>query len=457
MDKFQLVLLVGAFLVAFGAIILVIFKREQGGKISSQLEYLVREQQKTEDSLRIQLGQLREELAYNLKDQRTELSQMTKLQREELVLSLKNISDSIVQTLRELSQSQKIQLDDFSERVKNLVQVTETKLETLRLAVERHLKEIIDYNTRQLEQIRITVDEKLSSTLEKRLGDSFKLVSERLEAVHKGLGEMQGLAAGIGDLKRVLSNVKIRGTWAEVQLGQILEQILTPELYAKNVQVVPSSDERVEFAIKLPGPKEDKNKCVWLPIDSKFPQEDYIRLQEAHEKAEPEAINKALEGLVRSAKQAAKDINQKYISPPYTTDFAIMFLPTEGLYGELLRQPGLVEELQQRYRVILAGPTTIAAILCGLRMGFHTLAIEQRASEVWKLLQAVRTEFKKFGELLERLKRHLQMASKTLDDTDVRTRVMERRLKDVTEIPLQEAELILRINGEKLAKEEEEL
>jgi len=457
MDNFQSILVVGSIGLVFVIIFVLVFKKNQVAKIVSKLELLEREQQKLETSINAHFGQMREELHYHFKGQRLELSEGVKMQREELVLTLKNISDTIIQTLKELSSNQKNQLDDFSSTVKSFIHVTESRLEGLRLAVERHLKEILDYNTRQLEQIRATVDEKLSSTLEKRLGDSFKLVSERLEAVHKGLGEMQGLATGIGDLKRVLSNVKIRGTWAEVQLEQILEQILTPELYAKNVQVVPTSEERVEFAIKLPGPKEDRSKHVWLPIDSKFPQEDYLRLQEATERADPEQVNKALDGLLKTARQAAKDINQKYISPPYTTDFAIMFLPTEGLYGELLRQPGLVEEFQQKFRVIVAGPTTISAILCGLRMGFHTLAIEQRASEVWKLLGAVRTEFKKFGDLLEKLKKHLQMASNTLEDTAVRTRAMERKLKEVTELPLGEAETLLEINGEKLPRDEKGL
>ena len=252
--------------------------------------------------------------------------------------------------------------------------------------------------------MRKTVDEKLHDTLEKRLGDSFKFVSERLEAVHKGLGEMQSLASGVGDLKRVLTNVKALGTWAEVQLGAILEQVLTPDQYGKNVRVKEESTESVEFAVRLPGPNDDPSACVWLPIDSKFPQEDYLRLQEAAESGDTEAVQRATAALIRTVRVAARDIHDKYVNPPSTTDFAIMFLATEGLYAEVLRQPGFVEELQHQYRISIAGPTTLMATLSSLRLGFQTLAIEQRASEVWKVLGAVKTEFGKFGDVLDKVK-----------------------------------------------------
>jgi DNA recombination protein RmuC len=269
------------------------------------------------------------------------------------------------------------------------------------------------------------------------------MVSERLEAVHQGLGEMQHLATGVGDLKRVLVNVKARGTWAEVQLGAILEQILTQEQFERNVRVKPDSAESVEYAVRLPGPKDDSGACVWLPIDSKFPQEDYLRLQEAAEKADPLAVQAAADALARTVRAAAKDIHDKYLSPPGTTDFAIMFLATEGLYAEILRQPAVVEDLQRRYRVVVAGPTTLAAILSSLRMGFQTLAIEQRAAEVWRVLAAIKTEFGKFGDVLDKVKRHIDLAGQTIDKTGVRSRAIERRLRSVEKLPEPEALEIL--------------
>ena len=254
---------------------------------------------------------------------------------------------------------------------------------------------------------------------------------------------MQNLATGVGDLKRVLTNVRARGTWAEVQLGAILEQILTPEQYAKNVQVKADSAERVEYAVRLPGPKEDPAACMWLPIDSKFPQEDYLRVQEAAERADPDAVHVAADGLARTVRAAARDIHDKYVNPPNTTDFAIMFLATEGLYAEVLRQPALAEDLQQRYRVVVAGPTTFAAILSSLRMGFQTLVIEKRAAEVWRVLAAIKTEFGKFGDVLDRVNRQLTTASRTIEETGVRSRAMERKLRSVEQLPEDEASAIL--------------
>lgn len=382
-----------------------------------------------------------------LEKQRVEVASEFSRLRGEVIATLKQVSDTIFTTLKELSKSQQDQLFNFSSALKELTGAMENKLEVLRFTVDGKLAEIQENNMKQLEEIRKNVNERLSDALEKRLADSFRLVSERLEAVHKGLGEMQSLAAGVGDLKRVLSNVKARGAWAEIQLEAILEHILTPEQYAKNVQVKPNSQERVEFAIRLPGPKEDRSQVVWLPIDSKFPQEDYMRLQDAIEKGDPELLGRAQESLKKTALQCARKISEKYINPPHTTDFAVMFLATEGLYAEVLRQPGLAEELQTRYRVIPSGPTTLSALLSGLRMGFHTLAIEQRASEVWRLLGAVKTEFKKFGESLDKVKRYLDNASKTLEDTGTRTKVMERKLKAVEEIPEEEAETLLRIEA----------
>ena len=331
----------------------------------------------------------------------------------------------------------------MARRLKELIDSEQASLERIRATVDGRVKELQEGNERKLEEMRRTVDEKLHDTLEKRLGESFKLVGERLEAVHKGLGEMQTLATGVGDLKRVLTNVKVRGTWAEVQLAALLDQILTADQFAKNVCVTPGSAERVEFAVRLPGPRDDPQSQVWLPIDSKFPQEDYLRLQVAAERGDADAVQAALDSLARAVRTAARDIRDKYVNPPATTDFAIMFLATEGLYAEVLRQPALVEELQQTYRVVVAGPTTLAAILSSLRMGFQTLAIEQRASEVWRILGAVKNEFGKFGGVLEKVKRQLDTASRAITETGVRSRALERHLRVVEQLPDAEAAHLL--------------
>jgi DNA recombination protein RmuC len=307
--------------------------------------------------------------------------------------------------------------------------------------VTGQIKELQEGNEKKLDQMRQVVDEKLQGTLEKRLGESFKLVSAQLEAVHKGLGDMQSLATGVGDLKRVLGNVKTRGTWGEVQLGAILEQVLTPDQYARNVRPRPDSGETVEYAVRLPGPEGDHERPLWLPIDAKFPHEDYGRLLTAVEAADVAAVTAAGVALERAVRLNAQDIRRKYVAPPHTTDFAILFVPTEGLYAELLRRAGFVESLQQDHRVVIAGPTTLAALLSSLRLGFRTLAIEQRASEVWKVLAAVKSEFGKFGEVLDKVKRQLQTASNTIDETGVRTRAIERRLKGVEELPAGERSL----------------
>jgi DNA recombination protein RmuC len=296
--------------------------------------------------------------------------------------------------------------------------------------------------------MRQTVDEHLQTTLAKRLGESFKLVSERLEAVQRGLGEMKGLADGVGDLKRVLTNVKARGTWGEVQLGAILEQLLTSDQYESNVKTRSDSDDLVEFAIKLPGLDDDPRTTVYLPIDSKFPQEDYLRLLDAIEKADSEATQESTKAIVRSIKNSAKEISNKYIDPPHTTDFAILFLPTEGLYAEVMRQPGLMEDLQASSRVVVTGPTTLSATVNSLRLGFRTLAIEKRSAEVWHVLSAVKTEFQSFGNVMTRLKRQLTAVSNTIDTTQVRTRVMERKLKDVEKLPADEAAPLLGLDTE---------
>ena len=304
----------------------------------------------------------------------------------------------------------------------------------------RHFREEM---SRQLDTIRATVDEKLQATLEQRLGESFKQVSDRLEAVHRGLGEMQTLATGVGELKRMLGNVKARGTWGEVQLGSILEQVLTPDQYARNVKTREGSNDLVEFAVKLPG--QGAGATVWLPLDAKFPQEDYLRLVESAERGDAEGVQVAQAALARAVLVAGRDISSKYLDPPRTTDFAILFLPTEGLYAEVLRMPGLTDQLQRDCRVVPAGPTTLAALLSSLRMGFRTLAIEERASEVWRLLGAVKTEFSRFGDVLDRVKKQLETARSTLDQTDVRTRAMQRQLRDVEQLPADASEQLLGI------------
>lgn len=316
-------------------------------------------------------------------------------------------------------------------RLEKLNETTERRLDAVRLTLEGRLQDLQKDNSAKLEQMRQTVDEKLQSTLEARLGESFRMVQQQLEQVQRGLGEMQSLATGVGDLKRVLGNVKTRGIFGEVQLAAILEQMLTIEQYAANVATNPHSNERVEFAIKLPGQGESADSQVWLPVDAKFPREDYERLLDAQERADVEAANLAAASLERRIREEAKNISGKYVAPPHTADFAIMFLPTEGLYAEVLRRPGLVENLQREHRVVVAGPTTLSAILNSLRMGFRTLAIEKRSSEVWQVLGAVRTEFGKFGTVLDKVRKQIDTVGNTLDSTSRRSRAIERKLRGV--------------------------
>lgn len=310
--------------------------------------------------------------------------------------------------------------------------------------VERRLLRIQDDSAKKLDEMRRTVDEKLQGTLEKRLGESFRLVSERLEQVHKGLGEMQSLASGVGDLKRVMSNVKTRGTWGEIQLGSLLEQILSPDQYEKNVRTRPGSSAHVEYAIKFPGNGED-GSFVYLPIDAKFPVEDYQRLVEAQDHADPLAAESAGKQLEVRVRASARDIADKYLAPPHTTDFALLFLPTEGLYAEVIRRTDLVELLQRESRIVIAGPTTLAALLNSLQMGFRTLAIQKRSSEVWEVLGAVKAEFSKFGDVMVKVQKKLAEAGSVIEQAQTRTRVIERKLKQVEAMPGQEAEKLLGI------------
>ncbi len=394
-------------------------------KISSSKTINIKEEfERIDRSFRDELGRNRDEFSRN-----------SKSQREELNVSVLKLGEQLSSTIGEISKRQKDQLDIFTKQINSLTQSNETKLDKLQEKVETQLKEIQDKNDKKLEEMRQTVDEKLHSTLEKRLGESFKLVSERLEAVREGLGEMKNLAVGVGDLKKVLTNVKVRGTWGEVQLENLIEQILTPDQYAKNISTKKGSSDRVEFAVKMPGRSENKDGLCWLPIDAKFPMEDYQRLLAAQDSADPTLIDEASKALENRIKGEAKSINEKYIDPPNTTDVALLFLPVEGLFAEVLRRPGLFEKLQSENKVILTGPTTLTAILNSLQMGFRTLAIEKRSSEVWSLLSAVKTEFAKFGDVLDKTQEKLRQASDTIDSAKTRTRAIERKLKDVQELP----------------------
>jgi DNA recombination protein RmuC len=395
------------------------------------------------DALERQLERLERMLRDELARNREEAHVSARLAREEGTSLVGALGDSLLKRMSEIAGLQKNQLDIFAGQLKTLTLSNEGRLDKLRETVEDRLRLIQEDNARKLEQMRATVDEKLHDTLEKRLGESFKLVSERLELVQRGLGEMQSLASGVGDLKKVLSNVKTRGTFGEVQLASLLEQILAPGQYETNVESRKGSGQRVEFALRLPGRDGTAEGMVWLPMDAKFPQEDYLRLVEAQESADAAAAEEAARQLERAVKEMAKAIRDKYLDPPHTTDFGIMFLPTEGLYAEVLRRPGLAETLQRDCKVLAAGPTTLAALLNSLQMGFRTLAIEKRSAEVWTLLGAVRTEFSKFGVVLEKTSKKLQEAGNHIDQAAIRTRAIERRLRDVQVLPRGEAEALL--------------
>jgi DNA recombination protein RmuC len=382
------------------------------------------------DSNNVLLVGMRDTVDRKLGHMQTEATQNNAANREEAGKNLKAFGESLLLQTGQIAALQKQELEKFSTAVGTLTQANEQKLEKVRETVEARLTALQTDNSAKLEAMRQTVDEKLHATLEQRLGESFKIVSERLELVHKGLGEMQSLAHGVGDLKKVLSNIKTRGNWGEVQLGNLLEQLLTPDQYAANVQTNPQTMDRVEYAIKLPG-KDTDGKCVWLPIDAKFPQSDYERLVDAAENGDAETIAACSAALEAQICGEAKKIKTKYINPPNTTDFAILFLPTEGLFAEILRRPGLYNGILHDHRVVVAGPTTLSAVLSSLQMGFRTLAIEKRSSEVWQVLGAVKTEFGKFGDVLDKVHKKLQEASNTIETAQTRKRAVERTLRDV--------------------------
>jgi DNA recombination protein RmuC len=394
--------------------------------------------------------------------------------REEVQGSLKLSTDMLVQSVEQIFQSQQTRLADFTthlhavkaatdagaaqlrtelatslkdfgEQLTRLTDSNVKKADELRLAVDHRLKELQADNSVKLEEMRRTVDEKLQGTLEKRLGESFKQVSDRLEQVHKGLGEMQTLANGVGDLKRVLTNVKTRGTWAEVQLGNLLDQVLTPDQYARNVATKPNSRELVEFALRLPGRDDRIDQVVWLPIDAKFPKEAYERLTEAAERGDAVEVERAAAELETRVRGQARDIRDKYIDPPSTTEFALLYLPTEGLYAEIVRRPGLIDTLQREFRVNLVGPTTLGALLNSLQMGFRTLAIQKQSSEVWRLLGAVKNEFVKFGDILEKVKKKIDETGSTIEDAVHRSRQLEKKLKKVEALPAADASALLQL------------
>lgn len=369
---------------------------------------------------------------------RQETGDNTQRIRTELAASLKSFGELITQTMTSASTVQKDNFFALLSKQSEQNNATTARLDQMRDTLEKKMADMQTGNERKLDEMRATVDEKLQKTLETRLGESFKLVSERLEAVHKGLGDMQQLATGVGDLKRVLTNVKSRGVLGEYQLESILEQILTIDQYGRNVKTKDGSNALVEFAIKLPG-RGDKDKPIWLPIDSKFPKEDFEALLDAYDQALPELIEEYRKSFVKGIRKCALDISSKYVDPPNTTDFAILFLPFESLYAEVLRTPGLFESLQREHKIIITGPTTLSALLNSLQMGFRTLAIEKRSGEVWQLLGAVKTEFGNFGGILEKTQKKLQEASNVIEQAGVRSRAIEKKLRAVQELPKEDA------------------
>ena len=391
---------------------------------------------------RLQKEQL-EAFAIQLKNFQEQLANSDRANRDEQKNSLKSFEDKFTLNVRDFNELQRQKLDQMM-----------LQLDKIRETVELRLKTLQDENIKKLDEMRATVDEKLQTTLEKRLSESFNQVSERLEQVHKGLGEMQNLATGVGDLKKVLSNVKTRGIMGEIQLGNILEQILSPEQYVRDIATRKDTRENVEYAVKLPG-KDDSGQVVYLPIDSKFPLEDYHALLDAYDKGDADLVNNVAKSLETSIKKFAKDIRDKYIEPPYTTDFGIMFLPVEGLYAEVVRRTSLIETLQREYKIVITGPTTLAAILNSLQMGFRTLAIEKRSGEVWKILGAVKTEFTRFGDVLKKAQEKITKAGEDIDElVGTRTRKIQNKLKAVQELPYNESALVLGENTDNTEDEE---
>ncbi len=394
------------------------------------------------DAVGVQVARVESDIRQDLANARTEHAAAATGLRTEVGDAIGRFRETTQAQLTDMAGLQQRQLQGFGEQLTKLTQSNDERLEKVRVTVEQKLEALRSDNTAKLEQMRSTVDEKLQATLEQRLGESFKIVSDRLEQVHRGLGEMQTLAVGVGDLKRVMTNVKMRGGWGEVQLATLLAEMLTPGQYAQNVATRPGSRERVEFAVKFPGRSDDGTPC-WLPIDAKFPLEDYQRLQDAVERADAAAVDTSRKALEVFFKEEARKIRDKYIEPPFTLDFAILFVPTEGLYAEAVSRPGLADALQRDFRVMLAGPVNLAAMLNSLQLGFRTLAIEQRSTEVWRVLGAVKTEFGKFGEILANAKKKLDQVGSTLDDAGRKSTTIARKLRDVEALPEADADLLL--------------
>ncbi len=405
-------------------------QQEQASELGQKVNLLENENQTLRGEVMRTQALVKEEVSYL----RQEHAQSSRQMREEVRKGQREQLDSILGRMLEITGVQNAQMETFAGRIRQMYEDNENRLESMRTTLAKQLEQMSGLNQRELQEMRLLVNEKLQESLDRRLGESFQLVSQQLEAVHKGLGEMQTLAVGVGDLKKVLTNVKNRGLWGEMQLGNLLEDILTPEQYAENVATRPGASERVEFAVRLPG-KEIENRPVWLPIDSKFPQESYLRLLEAldeGDRAAAEAAGRELENRIRIE---AKTIREKYVAPPYTTDFAVMFLPTESLYAEVVRRPGLLNEIQSAYRVNITGPTTMAAMLNSFAIGFRTLIIEEHSEEIWQMLGSIKTEFRRFGELLDKTRKKLEEASNSIDKVSGKTRTIEKKLKQVQELP----------------------
>jgi len=436
MTTAEILILVGLVLIIALLVLVLLRLRGSGDGNGAHIERLERElrqelqasAQSTRQETAGHLAQYHNASVQQFDSMRQQMQLQSSSGREEQARALKRFADTLQQTLGNLTES----------NAQRMLEVRNT--------LESKIRDLQADNGKRLEEMRQTVDEKLHATLETRLTESFRQVSERLEKVHQGLGEMQQLAIGVGDLKRVLTNVKTRGTWGEVQLEMLLEQVLTVEQYAKNVETVAGSNARVEFAIKLPG-TVDGGAPLWLPIDAKFPKEQYERLQAAADIADAEGVIRAGAELERAVRREAQTICDKYVSPPQTTDFAILFLPTEGLYAEVMRRPGLADDLQRTLRVTIAGPSTLSALLNSLQMGFRTLALEKRSSEVWQVLGAVKTEFTKFGDVLAATKTTLERAAKNIENAEVRSRQMARKLKSVEALPTEAAQLLLGSDG----------
>ncbi|MEO8664234.1 MAG: DNA recombination protein RmuC [Ignavibacteria bacterium] len=426
-------------------ILLIISFLRRPGNLSPQTIEIEKKISGIESSFRNEFFQNRSELNENLKGSREESSKSIRDFRESLNSSLQKLQQQV-------NSDAKYNREELSKTLKSFESTFSNSIKIFSDTLENRMKALQEDNNAKLEKMRETVDEKLQSTLEKRLGESFKQVSERLEQVHLGLGEMKNLAVGVGDIKKVLTNIKTRGVLGEYQLENILDQLLTPEQYSKNVRTKHGSNASVEFAVKLPG-REDRDRTVWLPLDSKFPTEDYQMLLNAYEDGNAELILNARKFLAKKIKDCAKDIKEKYLDPPNTTDFAIMFLPFEGLFAEVLNSAGLFETVQREYKITITGPTTLSALLNSLQMGFKTLAIERRSSEVWEILSSVKTEFGKFGVILEKTKKKLLEATNTIEDAGIRSRAIVKKLNDVQSLPSQTQEELFIDEGIRIEEE----